>query len=99
MQKDDPKVEVLRIRRAKTGLYLDILSKGLGKILYEGYTRYPEEYKELLEFIENDLKPAIQMAQEAEEAYRPYWRRHRLRRVRITKLSKLKSTKKKGKVA
>ena len=93
---DDPKEQKARADRERAYIRLQTISLGISAVLKEErhYRCAVEEWKPILEMVNNDLVDAIQAAALAEEAYEPYYRRRRLaRQYRVATKKKKKAAK------
>jgi hypothetical protein len=97
MKHDDPVRVKLREEREQAQLWCDVLSKGLGHALSDGWRNCTEDLRPLIALVKTklvDAVDALERAEEAyaperaEEAYAPYWRRGRVRRIRSYPLKK-----------
>jgi hypothetical protein len=97
MKRDDPVRLRLRAQRERAQLWLDILRRGIGKEMADGYRSCPEDVRALMERVNSELSDAADAVEQAEKAYSPYWgRRRRVHRYVSSKGGKNpKSTKKK----
>lgn len=77
MRRDDPKRLKLRAERERAEAWLDVLCKGFGHSLADGYGWRTDELRPLIELIQAQMIPAIEDVEAAEKAYAPYWRRRR----------------------
>ena len=82
MRHDDPVRLKLREEREQAQLWCDVLSKGLGHALSDGWRNCTEDLRPVIALVKTKLVDAVDALQRAEDAYAPYWHRGRVRRIR-----------------
>lgn len=81
-RKEDPKRTKLRAAREAAQVRLNVLCKGIGHALADGYQSCAEDIRPIIVLVNTELVAAVDAHEAAEEAYRPYWSRHRRAYVR-----------------
>lgn len=73
MKRDDPKLVKLRAERDRTGMRVELLSKGLAGVLTNGYWSSAKDLPPLFDAF-NEFVDAVKAHEKANETYRPYRR-------------------------
>ena len=87
------KQERLREEKHRARMWVEVLRKGIGRELCDGYHDWPEDIKGLIDLVNNALVPAVMRMEDADKAYEPF-QRFRRRRMYVPR-KKVKKVKEK----
>lgn len=77
-KRDDPKRLKLRDERERATAWVEILCKGIGHALADGYRHEgSEDVRRIIARVNGELAEAVDALDRAEKAYEPYWARRR----------------------